>query len=211
MLRSVFGDRKCTVRNYNNDYFSTHIVTPNLPTMSPENPLVPHPKLTASCFRGPGLGNLQVPQILSGPIPMLALISQPCGVQAEPFPGNSIFISSSSTQEGGAALSFPALVVSSLGASSGSWPDVTLVETRLPWLLRWALTLFPARPAIRYLSPNSHGFLSFLFPDVEGSETFWQKFVSHLHLCHFLRDVATFYRSSHHNFSLSFCFGSGAN
>lgn len=119
MLQSVFGDSNCAGYNYNNDCYSTHIVTPNLPTMSLETPLVPHPELTASCFRGPGLGNLQVPQILSGPIPMMALISLPCGVQAEPFPGHSIFISYSSTQEGGGCPFLSSSGSSSLGASSG--------------------------------------------------------------------------------------------
>lgn len=116
----MFGDSSCAGHDYDHDCYATHIVTPpNLPTTSPEAPLVPHPELTASCFGGPGLGNLQGPQILSGPIPMVALISLPCGVQAEPFPGNAIFLSYSSTQEGGGCPFLSSSGSSSPGASSG--------------------------------------------------------------------------------------------
>ena len=52
------------------------------------------------------------------------------------------------------------------------WLEVTRVETWLPWLLWWAFTIFPARSDIRYVSPKSHGFTPFFFPDVGGIKHF---------------------------------------
>lgn len=43
-----------------------------------------------------------------------------------------------------------------------------------------------------------------------GNKTFWQGFISHLHLCQLLRDVVMFSRSQYKNFSLSSRFDSVA-
>lgn len=160
--------------------------------MSPETPLCP-----TSIGRDPQLLGSGKPAD-SSPVPaghmlVLALLSVPCGVQAEPRSRKPHF-----HQVLRYRLPFPAPLVS-MGTCldgqdfcSGSWlVEVTSVETRL---LGFDIISLRDLTLDTYLLTVMDLHL-FFFPDVRGRTTFWQRFISHLHLCQLLRTVVTFSRS----------------